>query len=224
MTINPAIQEKIAKAVLAANVEREPSGNLSASRLGWPLQHQMLHHFKVPQLPLDEYTLRKFVRGRDVEDRIVDWIKPGAKQVPVTYRGVPGIADMVIEGIPYEVKSTTNMAFKHIQKEGIKRGHNLQAMHYAKALGVDTFYVAYVASDDYRVLCIEGEVTDEVDTVIDRYEAQVKLGVVPVFEAEEEWQSNVKYNSYAGWMKLTEEQIAEKLSELGIVVPTPLKI
>jgi len=225
MKVNPTITQLIDKAVLAAREEREPSGRLSAGKLGYPLQWQMLHYFKVQGAPIDEYTLRKFQRGKDVEDRIVEWVQPEEKQKLLWYRDIIGFADMVIGGVPYEVKSVTNMAFKYKQKEGVSLSHKLQAMHYAKALGVDTFYVVYVASDDYRTLCFEEKVTDEVDAVIDRYEAQVKLGTIPAFEAIEKWQSNPEYNSYAEWMKLDEKQIAERLDVIksGTVVETPIK-
>lgn len=217
MKINPSIQEKIAAKVLAERNESEPSGKLSASRLGWALQWQMLHYYKVEPGAIDEYTLRKFQRGKDVEDRIVEWLEPGEgkTQVLVEYRDVVGYADIIMD-YPIEVKSVTNMAFKHIQKEGPKAGHKLQAELYAKGLGYDKYGIAYVASDDYRVLCFEEEVTDAVDKVIDEYEAQVKTGIVPVFEAREPWQDKPDYNMYPEWRLLNEEQIAEKLKALGI--------
>lgn len=220
MKINPAIQELIAVKVLAASEEKEPSGRLSASRLGWPLQWMMLHYFKVPQKPIDEYTLRKFQRGKDVEERIMQWLAPAPDkmQVPVNYRGVAGIADVILDH-PIEVKSITNAAFKYKQKEGPSRGHKLQGELYAKALKFDTFEVTYVASDDYRVLSFEEEVSGEVDTVIDRYEAQKKLGTVPVFVAEEKWHGMEEYNPYPEWMKLDEQGIVTKLASLGVVVP-----
>lgn len=214
MKVNPKIQELIDKKVLEAREDKEPSGRLSAGRLGWPLQWQMLNYFKVPQKKVDEYTLRKFQRGKDVEDRIVSWINPEHKQEQVEYRKVVGVYDLLME-YPIEVKSVTNMAFKHIQKDGTKRGHRLQGELYAKALKYDKFGVAYVASDDYRVLCFEEDVTDEVDKVIDEYESQVKLGTVPVFKANEEWHAIEEYNPYPEWMKLSEEEIAEKLAEFN---------
>lgn len=225
MKINPIIEQTIAAAVIAANVDREPSGRLSASRLGWPLQHQMLHYYKVPQKPIDEYTLRKFQRGKDVEERIMKWLAPDPSkmQVEVSYRNVVGIMDVLLE-YPIEVKSCTNLAFKFKQKEGSSRGHRLQGELYAKSLGFDTFGVAYVASDDYRVLCFEEAVTDETDKVIDRYEAQVALGTVPVFVAEEKWQADPKYNPYPEWMELSEQEIAAKLEALGVVVPTDVPV
>jgi hypothetical protein len=213
--INPQIEELIAKKVLAEAEDKEPSGRMSASRLGNALQWQMLHHFKVKQKPIDEYTLRKFQRGKDVEERVMKWVAadPEKMQVPVTYRGVVGIMDLLLD-YPIEVKSVTNMKFKRLQKDGPQRGHRLQGMLYAKALGYDKYGVAYVASDDYRVLCFELPVTNEVDEVIDAYEAQLKLGTVPEFVPMEKWQSNEEYNPYPEWMKLTEEEIAEKLKEV----------
>lgn len=210
MKVNPSIQRAIEERVLADREEREPSGRLSASRLGWPLQWMMLHTYKVPSEPVDVYTLMKFARGKDVEARIVEWLKAEKTQVPVEYRGVVGFADLVLE-YPIEVKSVTNMSFRHIQKEGPKRGHRLQGELYAKALGFDTFGVAYVASDDYRVLCFEEKVSGEVDSVIDEYTAQVALGKVPVFAEKEVWQSKKDYSLYPEWMKLSQDEIDAKM-------------
>ncbi len=220
MKINPQIQSIIAAKVLANEETREPSGRLSASKMGWPLQWQMLHHYKVPQKAIDEYTLRKFQRGKDVEERIMRWLAPNPKamQVPVTYKSVVGFADVVLD-YPIEIKSCTNMAFKYKQKEGPSRSHRLQGELYAKGLGFDTFGVAYVASDDYRVLCFEEEVTSDTDVAIKLYEAQVMLGTVPEFKAYEKWQSMPDYNPYPEWMELTSSEISSKLSSLGVVVP-----
>ena len=212
--VNPQIQEAIDKRVLELREDREPSGRISAGRLGQPLQWQILHYFKVPAKPFDAYTLRKFQRGKDVEDRIVEWLNPTQKQEEVKYRDVIGYVDAVIDGIPVEIKSVTNMAFKYIQKEGSKRSHKLQAELYAKALGVDKYQIAYVASDDYRVLTFEEKVGDEVDKIIDRYEKQVEKGFIPIFEAEEPWQAKADYNNYPEWMKLTQEEINEKFKKL----------
>lgn len=213
--VNPALQELIDRKVLEAREDREPSGRLSAGKLAYPLQWKMLHYFKVPTEQVDTYTLRKFQRGKDVEDRIVEWVKPEQKQVECMYRNVIGYCDMVTD-MPIEVKSTTNRAFTYLQKDGPKLGHKLQGMCYAKALGFDKFQIAYVASDDYRVLSFECEITDEVDKMIDEYEAQLKLGTIPVFKAVEGWNDKKDYNPYFDWMKLSEEQIAKKLATLKV--------
>lgn len=229
MEVDPYIEETIAKKVLEGQEYREPSGRLSASRLGWPLQWQILHYLKIGGSSFDEYTLRKFQRGTDVEARIVYWLElpPEQTQIDCEYRGVVGVADVLLNepnGYPVEIKSVTNMAFRHIQKGGPKRGHRLQGMFYAKALGYDKFGVAYVASDDYRVLCFICPVTDEVDEVIDAYENQISLGIVPVFEAAEDWQALTKYNNYPDWMKLSQEEINTKLLDLGISTTQSLGI
>ncbi len=225
--VNPKIQELIAAKVIELNdaEERAMSGNLSASKLGWPLQWQMLNKLKVPQKKHDEYTLRKFQRGKDVEDRIMAYLAPSKDrmQVPVMYKGVTGVMDVLLD-YPIEVKSCTNAAFKYKEKEGASRSHKLQGELYAKALGYDTVGVAYVASDDYRVLCFEYKVGDEVDKVIARYDAQVAHGTVPVFEAEEKWQSIKDYNPYPDWMELNEQEIVEKLTSMGVVVPVELPL
>ena len=195
MNIDTNIQEMIDKAVLAEQEDRENSPRLSAGRLGWSLQWQMLYYLGVKPSTPDAYTLRKFQRGKDVEDRIVSWVNPEQKQVEVDYRGVKGFCDMVMD-VPVEVKSVTNMAFKYIQKEGVKRGHRLQAELYAVGLGFDEFNVCYVASDDYRVLTFRQKVSGEVDKIIDLFEKQVEDGGVPVFKAEEPWHSIKKYSVY----------------------------
>lgn len=218
MKINPKLNQKIDEVLLANVEEREPSGRLSAGKLGWALQHQMLHYFKVQGEPVDEYTLRKFQRGNDVEDRIINWINPQETQKEVWYRDVIGYVDMVWDEYPYEVKSITNMAFKYKQKEGPSRGHRLQAMHYALALGKKKFYIVYVASDDYRTLCFEEEVTNEVDQIIDEYEAQIRKrkNRIPVFEAREKWQAMKQYNGYPEWLSLNQEEINAKAKELEL--------
>jgi hypothetical protein len=217
MKVNPAIEEAIKAAVLADYEEREPSGRISAGRLGWPLQWQILHTLKVQPKPFDEFTLRKFVRGNDVEDRVMKWLNlaPNQMQVATAYRGIVGFADIVLD-YPIDIKSVTNRAFGYIQKEGSKLGHRLQTECYAKGLGYDKYGIAYVASDDYRVLCFEHEVTNECDEVIDEYEAQMATGEVPVFKARETWQESLKYNNYPEWMKLTQEEIDAKLAAMGI--------
>lgn len=214
MKVNPRINELITERVLAENEEREPSGRLSASRLGWPLQWQMLWHYKVPRNKVDEYTLRKFQRGHDVEERIMKWLAPNDNQmqVEVEYRGVVGVADVVLE-YPIEVKSVTGRGFKYKQTEGMSYSHRLQAELYAKALGYDKFAVAYVASDDYRVLTFEEPVSNEVDRIIDQYEKQVAMGTVPLFASREPWQAIAAYNPYSEWQKLGTEGIAAKLAE-----------
>jgi len=70
-TIDNYIDNKISKKVVEENKQRElnhvSSGRLSASMLGEPLQWQILKIKGVKPKEIDEYTLRKFIRGKDVE-------------------------------------------------------------------------------------------------------------------------------------------------------------
>lgn len=203
---------------------RNPSGKLSAGKLAWPLQHQILNRLGVPGRPVDEYVIRKFLRGKHVEDWFISKA-PGivCKQEFREYRGVIGYEDTSIDTsswnnpvgiIPVEIKSVANAKFKRIEGQGPDIGHALQNCLYALANGKDKFAVTYIAADDYRIktfICNTSDFRGKVDSIIDRYEKQGL--VVPVFVPEEKWQANPQYNSFADWAELDEEGIAEKLKK-----------
>lgn len=195
------------------------SGHLSAGLLGNPLQWQILKVFGVSGENLDEYTLRKFVRGKKVEKDVLEWIKDSiveaGNEEKVVYRGVVGFYDAMIDTskswvspysgikrswdfnkgvVPLEVKSATNSKYKRILEAGKPdRGHCLQGALYALGKQKDWFAVMYVASDDYRVHAFILPVADwkpEVDRIIDRFDRQLLTGRVPAFEPDEKWQGN----------------------------------
>lgn len=201
------------------------SGKLSASMLGKPLQWQILKVLGVPGKKIDEYTLRKFQRGKDVEAWLISHIPASEQQKFVEYRDVVGYADVLIDTkdwdfkngvIPLEIKSVSNAKFKRIVKEGADRSHKLQACLYALALKTEHYGVCYIASDDYRVqtyIYDTAETKAEVDKIIDRFQEQLKLGV-PKFEAAEEWQKKIEYSDYPEWMELSEEECQKKYEEI----------
>lgn len=208
------------KIKLENEIERQnhiASGKLTASMLGEPLQWQILKVLGVKPKEIDEYTLRKFKRGKDIETWFVDHISPLDKQKPVEYRSCVGVIDAVVDSdiwdcrkgvIPIEVKSTSNAKFKRIVK-GVKpdRGHVLQACFYALAEGKEWFAVSYVATDDLRVHTFVMSTADhkeEVERVIDRFKAQYNTGIIPAFVAEEKWQENIKYCKYPEFMTMPE--------------------
>lgn len=217
--------DKYISAQLRATSELEsakhiPSGKLSASMLGQPLQWQVLKTLGVGKKEFDDYTLRKFVRGNSVEEWLLT-LFPNvvSTQHEVEYRGVVGLVDAMIDTtgfdyslgiIPYEIKSVANAKYKRISMAGsADHGHKLQAGLYALATGADQFAVCYVASDDYRILNFTysvGEIKDEIDGIITAYDEQMKAGVVPAFKAKEKWQENAKYNQYPDWVSLTEAE------------------
>lgn len=220
------LQNKISEQLIAENEAREnnhkSSGKLSASKLGAPLQHQILHTMGVTRDAIDSYTLAKFQRGRHVED----WLRGAMpnlidKEKFCEYRDAIGYVDVLVDMtswdisnvmgvIPHEIKSVANASYKWIKKDGYKRGHALQATLYALALGTDWFVLDYVASDDYRVKSFLVETREhkaDVDKAIDEYNQQLKMGTVPVFKAKEKWQNNIKYNEYSLFVDLNETEI-----------------
>lgn len=237
MIYDQTIDRTISKKLISEYLDREkihtPSGKLSASGLGKPLQWQVLKTIGVKGKEFDQYTLRKFQRGNHVEDWLVSQTAGVIdKQVKIEYRGVVGLIDALIDTSEYEfksgemcmeIKSITNMAFKWLEKERqIKPGHALQACLYALAKGHKYFAVTYVASDDYRILSMIEETSkykSQVDQIIDEYNQAIKNKVVPVFVPREDWQVRPEYNDYPEFMSLTQEEINTKISELNVKWP-----
>lgn len=230
MIIDNYLDRKIGEKLLAENEEERKnhvsSGKLTASMLGQPLQWQILKVMGVPQKPFDEYTLRKFKRGKDIEDWFVKEADAVETQKDALYRDVVGFIDLIADTrdwdfpsgiIPVEVKSVTNAKFKRITGHGEPdRSHLLQACLYALSEGTDKFGVTYIAADDLRVVTSIHETADykvEVDRIIDRFQTQLATGKVPAFVAEEKWQADLKYCNYPEWLELDEKGIEAKLLE-----------
>lgn len=234
MIIDNTIQNKISETLIAQNKERDAnhksSGKLSASMLGWPIQWMVLKNLGVEAAPFDEYVLRKFLRGKEVEDWLVGHI-PGviSTQKFVEYQGAIGYVDALVDTkdfenkvgiIPHEIKSTTNAKFKMIEKSMAPDDpHALQAALYALALRASHFMVNYVASDDLRVLSFLVETKDyknRVENIIKEYNEQMVKKEIPVFTPAYPWQKNKMYNNFPEWSELTAEEIKEKMDRLNI--------
>lgn len=203
------------------------SGKLSASMLGQPLQWQILKVKGVPPKDFDEYTLRKFKRGKDIEEWFCKSLPAlVTTQKTANYRGVVGFIDAIVSTngydfncgmIPHEIKSVSNAKYKRIMAEGeADRSHKLQACLYALSEGVEHFAIDYIASDDYRVTTMvyrTADVATEVNKIIDRFDKQLATGLIPAFVPEEPWQKHAQYNNYLGWEDLTEEEVNKKFKE-----------
>ena len=222
------IQNLIAKNLLEENKrEREghtPSGKLSATMLALPLQWQILKVIGVPERELDEYTLRKFIRGHEVEAWLVGHLKPLKTQIKVNFEGVVGIVDALVDTkdwdfklgeIPVEIKSVTNMKFKRLtRQDNADYSHLLQGCFYALALDKEQFSICYVASDDYRIATFvyeRREYSNYVFKAIKDFNEQLAKKVVPVFESVEDWQKLPKYSKYPDWQNLSQEEVMNKL-------------
>lgn len=195
--------------------KHESSGKLSAGQLGKPLLEQVLKLIGVPGDPFDDYTLRLFERGKQVEKWLVDIIAPDQKeQQLVEYRDCIGYVDAVIKGVPYEVKSVKGSQWKWLTKEGAKSGHKLQAGLYALGLKSDTYKIIYVCADDFRTMVCElntADISPLIDKAIDEVDRALKARTLPPFVAKEKWQENPKYSSYSEWISLSPELAMSKL-------------
>lgn len=215
--------EKFITNALRAKQEQETlshksSGKQTASMLGDPIQWQILKTIGVPRF-VDDYALKKFERGKDVERWVVDFIPNLVdKQRLVEYRGVIGYVDAIVDNaIPHEVKSVTNLKFKRLDRtKEADRGHRLQATLYALALGSNIYFIDYVASDDYRVLSIcysMDETKEEVLSIIGKYQDAKSKKVVPAFEPIEDWHASKKYNPYPEFADLSQNEAMALLEE-----------
>lgn len=197
------------------------SGKLSASGLGEPLQWQILKTLQIGEQVVDEYTLRKFLRGTQIEEWLVNHMDGLIKkQEPVIYRNVVGYMDALVDTknydfpvgvIPHEVKSVTNAKFKRLVKQReADIGHKLQAGLYALAVNSEYFAVDYVASDDLRVMSFvyrTAEIQPAIDQIITEYDNQLAKQQVPIFTPRQKWQADKLYNKFPEWSELTQNQI-----------------
>src|SRR3990167_129006 len=226
MTIDHYLDRLISEKLVAIQENREPSGKLSASKLYWPLQWQILAaRFKM-KLEVDEYTLRKFQRGKDVENWFVKQIEPVESQKFLEYRGVIGFCDSIVDTskwdttlgeIPLEVKSVTNMKFKRLEASGADAGHILQNAFYALALGKEHHAITYIASDDYRILTSihkTSDSKDEIEKIITEFEEAMKLETIPLFVPRAKWQETLKYNSFPLFAGLNADELKVQYQKL----------
>jgi len=226
--LDTVIGEKILNQNKQERSNHKSSRKLSASMLGQPLQWQVLKFLNVPAKETDEYTVRKFLRGKQIEDWLISEMHcVEEKQKFVEYRDVIGYVDAMVDTagndfnvgiIPHEVKSVSNAKYKRItQQKGADKGHLLQAGLYALATESKHFAIDYVATDDLRVITYvidTDDVRNEIEEIIDRYNKQIHKQVIPKFEAVEEWQANEKYCNYPDWLVLDKEMTFEEYNSL----------
>jgi hypothetical protein len=237
MFIDNTLDQRIGEKLVAENIVEQgnhtSSGRLSASGLGKPLLFSVLKAIGVPGKPLDEYVLRKFRRGHQVEAWVVRHMGNGEAQRFVNYRGVVGYVDFIVDVRDFykdedwvqkvgsrlvrEIKSVTNMKFKRLDYKGspeADRSHRLQGTLYALALGDDYYAIDYIASDDFRILSLIYHVKDtkdEVLRIINEFDTHTKNGTLPAFSAPEKWMENPDYADYPEWIGISSEAALRKL-------------
>jgi len=224
-TLDNYITEVIRKNNDDKESSHKKSGKLSASKLSWPLQWQVLDRLGVETKPMDDYVLRKFVRGVQVEKWLISQMPDVVdSQKFIEYNGVVGYVDALLKTdtgtVPHEIKSVANMKFKRIETaKQPDDAHALQAGLYAMALDSEMFYIDYVSSDDLRILsfCLyTKEYKNRINNIINIYNKAIEDKVIPVFEPLYDWQKDFKYSSYPEWMDLNEEEIRLKAKRLNI--------
>ena len=220
--IDRAITQKLREKELAETAARQPSGKLSASMLGEPLQWQVLKTLGVGVRVVDDYVLRKFARGKDTEDWFLTQIAVCVKnrQEFVSYRGAIGFIDALIDTgvyggsfgvLPLEIKSVTNAKFKRIEeRREPDDNHLLQGAFYGLAKNSSSFALTYIASDDYRTLTWifnTNDFKDRIDSIIELYDEAMAKHAIPLFKPNYKWQANLEYNKFPEWSNLNEKEI-----------------
>lgn len=216
MDLDKIITKKLRDQYEKERVEHTPSGKLSGGQLSKPLLEQVLKVIGVPEKPVDDYTLRLFERGKQVEKWIVGYLE-GEEQQEIDYKGCIGFVDKIMNGVPVEVKSVKASQWKWLEKDGAKWGHKLQATLYALGTGATHYKILYVASDDFRTFTYEGlteETAPDVEKIIKEVKDCLANGKLPAFEPREDWQGSdnySKYSAYPEFISLSPELAEKKL-------------
>lgn len=224
--IDQYIEQLVYKEDLDKTANHVSSGKLSASMLGQPYQWMVLKHLGI-QVQFDNYTLRKFERGRNVEQWLIDKYKEGVTETQklIEYRGCVGYLDILgkvnpfrDDLLPIEVKSVSNAKYKRILKENKPdRSHKLQAGMYGLGLGVKQSSICYISTDDYRITHFIFDVTDvanEIDNIINTYNGYIERKEIPEFVAIERWMQDEKYNQYFLWSQMDKKELESRASKL----------
>ena len=139
MENNFTIQELINEAVKREEKDKEQT-SWHASSLGGCLTGDYLVRKGIAKKEFDDRTLRVFGAGRMFEDWLIGLIakktKKFKKQVRVEWKemNLTGYADLVINGLVYEIKTIHSFGLKHLEKNGAKDQHKMQLWCYLKGL------------------------------------------------------------------------------------------
>lgn len=238
MRWDAAISALTVKEEAQREAEHNPSGKISAGMMAQPVLECVLKLIGVPGKAVEPYVLRKFARGRQVEDWLVEQMQkafPGVweAQKEVEYRGGIGFIDLFHKDdkAPHEVKSVTNLKFKRITQGAFDKdqfgkrvkgepkpdaGHVLQATWYGLATGSEYIYLHYVASDDLRLHSLKIPTSAnaaQVDDHILQISMALDRGQLPGFHGFLGWHGMSEYSNYPQFVDLTSEQAEALLKE-----------
>ena len=214
--IDQLITTRLRSEFEAESALHEPSGKLSAGYLGKPLLEQVLKVIGVPTKPVDDYVLRLFARGKQVEDWLLSIIEATDQQKEVEWKNTVGLVDGHLDG-PLEVKSVKNSNLKWIKKSGAKEDHELQLTLYLLAENKTKGQIIYVSAEDFQTYTYDLSVekrSKQVEDVIDEVYGQISKGTLPAFEARQDWHDKptyIQYSNYPEWLSLEPSLAMEKL-------------
>lgn len=232
------LQEKLQEHLVIKNKQKEQehikSGYLSASRLWKSTLENCLYLIGVKGLELDPYSLGVFARGNQVEDWIIEQFdemgmleRSQTEVVYTTDKGykVVGIEDckFIDEDMPTEIKSIKNSQFKHLDLQGAKMAHCLQACVYALAGGYNKFRVLYVSAEDFRIkefILFTKDYKDLVNEQANKVYDSLNNKELPEFMPLDDFMESARYKdytSYPDWFGKYKEKevIVEKVGTTG---------
>lgn len=217
LDIDTLIRNTLRKQDSEEKARHEPSGKLSAGMLYKPLLEQVLKLVGVPERPSDDYSLRLFARGRQVEDWVLSMLE-GPEQVECNYRGAIGFLDKLRNGEVVEVKSIKRSQVRWLKKEGAKWSHKLQAGMYALSLDKPEYTIVYACADDFETFTFTeptSEIQPDIDRIITEVAKQLKSGELPEFIGREDYHNTPdyasKYSAFPDWVVLDQATAMEKL-------------
>lgn len=172
--------QEIVDAEVSRKEEKEQK-SWHPSSLGQCLTKAYLVRAGIAKPQFDARTLRVFSAGKMFEDWLVDkLISQGVEHETQSRIEIPewdmtGYADLVMDGIVYEIKSKHSRAFWYMvnKGEGPSLHHEMQLWVYLKCLKKELGKIVYISKDD---MCIQ-EYPVHLDTprIRDAVEKEVEI-------------------------------------------------
>jgi len=180
------IQNIINEAVKKERKEKEQM-SWYASSLGSCLTGAYLIRKGIVKKEFDDKKLRIFAAGRMFEDWLIDLlIKKNEKfdtqaRVEWPEMNLTGYADLVINGLVYEIKTINSWGFKYLRDSGAKDQHKMQLWTYLRGLGKKEGRIIYLEKDTLSVMefplmiddPIQKQVVDELTILNKAWEQQL---------------------------------------------------
>lgn len=138
--------------------EKRPINSWHPSALGSCLTGAYLNRLGLePDHELDERVLRIFSVGKHFEDWVVGLIKDSGQKVETQVRvewpemDVTGYVDLMIDGMPIELKTKHSKSFWYMTKQGAPRQNQMQLWTYLKILNLPEGRLAFFSKDDMAI-------------------------------------------------------------------------